>query len=59
MAFTGGALLPLTAVLFLAHVIPAWVAGLLAGGVLAVGGVVMVLAAERRRPSHSGATGNA
>ena len=59
MAFAGGALLPLTGVLFLAHVIPAWVAGLLAGGVVAAGGVVVVLAAERRRPSHSGATGNA
>jgi hypothetical protein len=59
MAFAGGALLPLTAVLFLAHVIPAWVAGLLAGGVVAAGGVVVVLAAERRRPSASGATGNA
>jgi len=59
MAFAGGALLPLTAVLFLAHVIPAWVAGLLAGGVVSAGGVVVVLAAERRRPSPSGATGNA
>jgi hypothetical protein len=59
MAFAGGALLPLTSVLFLTHLIPAWAAGLVAGGFAAAIGVVVVLVAERRPSPHSGAAGNA
>lgn len=54
VAFAGGALLPLTGLLFLAHVIPAWAAGLLAGGFLAAIGVMMVLAPAGGRPRAAG-----
>jgi hypothetical protein len=54
VAFTGGALLPLTGLLFLAHVIPAWLAGLLASGFLAAIGVMMVLASKGGPPHAAG-----
>jgi hypothetical protein len=59
LAFSGGALLPITAVLFLAHVIPGWAAGLLIGGFLAAIGAMMVLAAGSRHPNQPRAAGRA
>ena len=59
VALAGVALLPLTSLLFLAHVIPAWAAGLLAGGFLAAIGTMMLLAPESSRVSHPSAADRA
>lgn len=54
LAVAGGALLPLTGLLFLAHVIPGWAAGLLVGVSLATLGATMMLAPEGARPRAAG-----